>query len=384
MESPSFPLRLESLVQDVDAITSLCESQFIRPVSSDLGRFVFRSIFVQQGPLTVETFASCWSIMRGMVLEFDAAEMERRPKNTFAVHGGKSVAVDARGLRPTDTSRFVVAVVALTVSADVICESDAEHALSNLWWNEIAAFLAEQSAAASEGQAWVRVQLAAVFQWIEKVADQEMPSLSPPAKQKWTKWLQSLYAIYEGDETCVVGIASAALCLHCDSMFEETSVCAAFVHLLNSRFYEFGSFAIPALVQGRVKPAHFYPSDVRVLLTDVLPRYENDDSPFSLRWAGAPASWADSGSEVPLSRVVKETKLALWSGLAPDEEGSTKDVTEWFASLPLSKDYAAVIEQGAVDGEVLWSDLGRKDLFEMGIDEFDDVELLLQILERRT
>ena len=81
---------------------------------------------------------------------------------------------------------------------------------------------------------------------------------------------------------------------------------------------------------------------------------------------------------------MKETKLALWSGLAPDEEGSTKDVTEWFASLPLSKDYAAVIEQGAVDGEVLWSDLGRKDLFEMGIDEFDDVELLLQILERRT
>ena len=159
----------------------------------------------------------------------------------------------------------------------------------------------------------------------------------------------------------------------------------------------------------------FMPSDLSVLLRDVLPRYFDDGEEMTVFWSSAPsgASSDTKSSEggakkkttvnskesakkvkprrllVPLDRprVMKSGDLArlaqkaCYRRLAPDAEtGDVSDVVTWVSLLPLTKDYGRCLESQGIDGEVLWSDLGRKDLFDIGVDEVADVELLLSIL----
>jgi hypothetical protein len=195
----------------------------------------------------------------------------------------------------------------------------------------------------------------------------------------------------------------------------------AFVRTLNGEFTSFAPWALVGLLEGTIDPTLFYPSDIDILVRDILPRYMQDS--VILSWTQeiycgsgpsgrskvkralgnlgfessetvdgsherdrTAASGSGEGATFEFSAPVqlwaaKVRLVILTKCYAPSSKDcDVEAVVEFFSRLPLRSDYTAKLRSEAIDGEVLFSDLGRKDLFDMGVTDFEDVETILQVL----
>ena len=136
-----------------------------------------------------------------------------------------------------------------------------------------------------------------------------------------------------------------------------------------------------------IRGSDFYRVDLDVLI-DMLRTM--DHNLFSKQITSADRSTTNSPNDSREYRhllmqlaAVRAAEEQLQADVAPGESSSVEEVSTWFSTLHLSRDYSERLRFEGVDGAVLWSDLSSADVVEMGVDASGDVERILSILKRR-
>mmetsp|Transcript_58534 Transcript_58534/g.67606 ORF Transcript_58534/g.67606 Transcript_58534/m.67606 type:complete len:351 (+) Transcript_58534:1-1053(+) len=116
---------------------------------------------------------------------------------------------------------------------------------------------------------------------------------------------------------------------------------------------------LSAITDGIIVACHMYTTDLDVLLC-ILRRMQS--------------------STPSIADTARRCECKLLHDIAPSDKSGVADVVQWVQRLNLHGDYAAVLKQQGVDGDVLWSDLQLDDVIEMGIHNHEDAVKLVSIL----